>query len=147
MVATRRNALDYVAAVIRSLFPMVGLEMDGPLRSGFARGQNNTFQQAIRISDINSAVETTVRDALYTRDVAGGLQDLVGHVRALELDAGLFGAREDVGIDSVGSGYKEPGFVNSDMGLELALPFRRERACDEVGYCPVLICLGVVAAE
>ena len=73
--------------MVRLPVPVDGLEVDGTLSSGLARGQNNTLERAIGVSDVYSAVESPIGYALYTRDIARGLQDLVGHVRALKLDA------------------------------------------------------------
>lgn len=102
--------------MVRPLLPEARLYVDRAFVSRLARGQNNTLERAIRVSDVYSAVVPPVGDTPYTRDVAGGLQDLVTRVRALELDARAraWGRRapEGVGVYVVGGGNEEAGAVD-----------------------------------
>ena len=87
MITTRGYALNGIGPVEWLALSMDRFGMDRSLSASFARGQNNTFEHAIRIPDIYSAVESAIWYALYTRDITVGLQDLVDRVRALILDA------------------------------------------------------------
>lgn len=151
MVSVGRDALDRVCAMVGPLLPERGLRVHRALDSRFARGQNNTLERAICVSHVYSAIEPAVRDALYTCDIARGLQDLVGHVRALKLDARsgprVLRAPEGVGVDVASGGNEEARVVDGEVGLELARPLGRQRSGDEMGVGPVVVGNGVVAAR
>ena len=151
MIAVRRDALDGVRAMVWFLLPvMAGLEIDGARRPRFARGQTNTLKRAIGVSHVYRAVEPTVGHALYTRDIARGLQDPVGHVRALKLDpwssSGFFRSCKDVGVDVTGGGDKEARFIDSQMWLEFRGPLRCQWSRGKLGNRPITVSHGVVSA-